>query len=145
MKSLLLVVCLSTSMLAEPKDIDAHGRAAFIAARNFHVAVLTATGTWPEASQKQQIAAKMALVYEGIADSLVLGYDLTPGQPPSAPVLSWARAMNQTVASLTLLVGPMAPASARGAVATLQDVFATLLADFLVVGERDEHPPGKKP
>lgn len=133
----MLLSLVLTSLLT----IDTHGRSAFNALRNFHVTVLAARGTWPEASQRKELEAKMALAYEGIIDSLTLGADLVAGQPPSAPVLSWARAMNQTVASLQLLVGPMAPPSARSAVRRVQDAFAVLLADFLVVGEHDEHPP----
>jgi hypothetical protein len=127
-------------VLATAAQFDRAGRACFAALRDFQVIELRevqAHHAWPTEEQHKQIAAKLAIAYEGVADSLPLGIQYVAGHPQA---LSWLRSVNVAVGALSGLVGPLAPKDARQTIQTVQDRFAALLALY-PVGTIDEHPP----
>jgi hypothetical protein len=138
MTPILLVLLLATAA-----QLDRAGRACFAALRDFQRIELRerqAHQAWPTDRQHQEIAAKLAIAYEGVTDSLPLGLTLVQGHPQA---MSWMRSVNVAVGSLVGLVGPLAPKDARDTVTRVQDRFADLLALY-PIGDVDEHPPEPK-
>ncbi len=133
--------------LSSPKQIDNAGRRAFSALRDLQrveLAHVKARDSWPSPDQDRELAAKMAVAYETVWDSLKIGTDLS-ADGPRAQVISLLKSQRSSVAALVRLTAD-GPPDAQKAGKRVQAAFDRLLGLFpTVASEVYEHPPQRRP
>jgi hypothetical protein len=148
MLTLLLAFTLWPWHHASTSPLDAAGRAAFSALRDYHAAELAAYQPclartpcgWPTPAQHAAITVKLHELHLFVEESLELGTALPPGKPSTPQVASLVRHAVEQTQALTADTA-MAPPAIKALLAKVQAAFLHLEAQFPPPGALESAPP----